>query len=214
MTEHNLFDEVQADLERQKLEALWKKYGIWIAVAALGIVLATAGSTAYRSWRVDRDQKLTSGLLDVSKTDADVAKGIDGLQKFADQNAGTVHADMALIRAGMLAVDKGDKVKAAGFFDKVANDAKADPAFRQLGELLSVQVQMDSGDAAALTARLQPLTEEREPWRYSALEAQGYLALRTHDTAKARQIFAELSQDARAPQSIAARAADILRSLN
>jgi hypothetical protein len=50
MTEHNLFQEVQDDLERQKLEAMWKRYGGWLIAAALAIVLATAGSTAYRSW--------------------------------------------------------------------------------------------------------------------------------------------------------------------
>ncbi|MGB9152396.1 MAG: tetratricopeptide repeat protein [Alphaproteobacteria bacterium] len=214
MTEHNLFAEVQADLERQKLEALWKKYGIWVVVVALGIVLATAGSTAYRSWNTERNERLTSGLMDASKSDTDAAKGIELLQKFADENPGTHQGDFALLRAGALAVDQNDKIKAIGFFDAVAQDSKADPAFRQLGDLLSVQTQMDNGDPTMLSARLQPLTEELAPWRFSALEAQGYLALRAGDKAKARQIFADLSQDARAPQSIGARATDILRSLN
>jgi len=214
MTEHNLFQEVQADLERQKLEALWKQYGIWVAIVALGIVLATASSTAYRSWKTERDQQLTTGLLAATKANTDLAKSIDELQKFVDANPTTGHADIALLHAGALAVDQGDKTKAAAFFDKVANDTNADPAFRQLGDLLSVQVQMDNGDPTILAARLQPLTEERAPWRYSALEEQGYLALRAGDKAKARQIFADLSQDARAPQSIGARASDILRSLN
>lgn len=214
MTEHNLFEEVQADLERQKLEALWKQYGLWVIIVALGIVLATASSTAYRSWKTQRDQHLTAGLLAASKSDPDLGKSISALQKFADENPGTNHADIAWLHAGALAAEQGDKTKAAGFFDKAANDNTADPAFRQLGDLLSVQVQLDSGDPAALSARLQPLTEERAPWRYSALEEQAYLALRAGDKAKARQIFSDLSQDARAPQSIGARASDILRSLN
>jgi hypothetical protein len=181
---------------------------------ALGVVLATASSTAYRSWNMARNQRLTSGFFDASKPNADIAKSIDSLQKFAEENTGVHQADFALLRAGALAVDQNDKVKAAGFFDQVANNDKADPAFRQLGELLSIQVQLDGGNPTALAARLQPLTEERAPWRYSALEAQGYLALRAGDNAKARQIFSDLSQDARAPQSIGARATDILRSLN
>ena len=214
MTEHNLFQEVKEDLERQKLEALWKQYGAWVALLALGIVLATASSTIYRSWKTEHDQRLTTELLAAGKTDSEPAKNMAALLKFADENEQTGHAAFALLRAGALAADQNDKAKAVEFFDKVANDDKADPAFRQLGSLLSVEAQLDSGDVVALTLRLQPLTEERAPWRYSALEDQAYLALRAGDVAKARQIFTDLSQDARAPQKIAARATDILRSLN
>lgn len=214
MTEHNLFDEVQSDLERQRLEALWKQYGLWVIIAALGIVLATASSTAYRSWKTTHDQRITAELLAANKMGMDEAKGIDQLEKFARGNPDTNFASLALLHAAALAGDQGDKAKAAALYDKVAADQKADPALRQLGDLLSVQAQLDSGDPAALSARLQPLTAEGQAWRYSAMEEQAYLALRAKDTAKARQIFTDLSQDARAPKSIASRATDILRSLD
>jgi hypothetical protein len=214
MTENNLFQEVQEDLERQKLEALWKKYGFWVVVAALGIVVATASSTAYRSWHADHEQRLTAELLSASKSTADAATNIDSLQKFAADNAGSGQADLALLRAGALAADKDDKAAAVKAFDQVASDTKADPAFRQLGTLLSVRAQLDNGDPAALSARLQPLTAEDAAWRFSALEDQAYLALRAGDKDKAKQIFTDLSQDARVPEGIAARATDILRSLD
>ena len=70
MTENNLFQEVQEDLQRQRWENLWKQYGVWIGIAALVIVMATAGSTYYRSWKVERDQRLTSGLLEVNSLPA------------------------------------------------------------------------------------------------------------------------------------------------
>jgi hypothetical protein len=214
MTENNLFEEVQADLQRQRFEDLWKQYGIWVGVAALVVVLSTAGSTAYRSWRAERDQHLTAGLLTATKAEADAAKSIDGLQKFATDNAGSNQADFALLKAGALAAEQNDAAKAVLMFDKVAQDAKADPAFRQLGDLLSVQVQMDTGDAAMLSERLEPLSAAHGAWRFSALEEQGYLALRLGNKDKARRIFTDLSQDAGAPQTLAARASDILRSLN
>ena len=214
MTEDNLFAEVQEDLERQKLEALWKKFGPFIVAAALAIVVATASTTSYRSWKAEREQDLTARLLEASKPDAASADKIAALQKFADENQGVTQTDLALLQAGSLAAEQGDKAKAAGLFDRVANDGNADPAFRQLGALLSVQTQLDNGDPVALAARLAPLTEEKAAWRYSALETQAYLALRTGDKAKARQIFTDLSQDARTPHSISTRATDILRSLD
>jgi hypothetical protein len=214
MSEHNLFQEVQEDLERQKLEALWKKYGPLIIIAALGIVISTASSTAYRSWKADRDRRVTTALLSATRASADASKNIDSIQKFADENAGSNEASMALLRAGALALDAEDRLKAIQFFDKVAADAKADPAFRQLGELLSVQAQLDSGTPAELSARLQPLTAGDAAWRYSALEAQATLALRAGERKKAEDIFSELSKDPHAPRSLAARASDLLRTLN
>lgn len=214
MTELNIFQEVKEDLERQKLEALWKKYGIWVIVAALGVVVATASSTSYRSWKAGHDRQATSALLSATQGVSDAGKSIEMLQKFADGHAGVGLSDLALLHAGALAVDQNDKAKAIPLFDKVAADAKADPAFRQLGDLLSVRAQLDSGDAAAMSARLQPLTVEGAAWRFSALEDQGYLALRAGDKAKAKQIFTDLSQDSRAPQGISTRASDLLRSLN
>jgi len=214
MTEHNLFDEVKEDLERQRLENLWKQYGGWVVILALGIVLATASSTAYRSWKAEQSQKITAQLMDATRPGLEGAQSIELLQKFTAAHPNAGQAVFAYLRAGALAAEANDKAKAVGFFDQAAGDTHADPAFRQLGDLLSVQAQLDSGDAAALSARLQPLTEEGQTWRYSALETQAYLALRQNDTAHARQIFTQLAQDARVPPTIAARATDILRSLN
>jgi hypothetical protein len=214
MTNENLFQEVKEDLERQKLEALWKKYGFWIIIAAVGVVLSTASSTAYRSWKADHEARLTASYLSAARGLPDTAKNIEALQKFAGENAKEGHAAFALLRAGALALNRGDKMKAVEFFDKEASDTHANRAFSQLGALLSVQAQLDSGAPAELSSRLQPLLAADSAWRFSALELQAYLLLRQGDKPKAQRIFTDLSQDTRAPRSIAARATDILRTLN
>lgn len=212
MTDPNFFQEIQEDLERQKLQALWKKYGFWIILTAVGIVLSTASSTAYSAWKARHQQAVTMAHLSAERSAS--GKSLDVLQSFAAQNKGESQSSMALLRAGSLALNQGDQAKAISFFEEVAGDAKIDPAFRQLGALLSVQAQLDSGDPAKLSERLNSLVEKDAPWRFSARETQGYLALRAGDKAKAEKIFADLSQDAQAPQSLAARASDVLRTLN
>ncbi|MDR3449198.1 MAG: tetratricopeptide repeat protein [Alphaproteobacteria bacterium] len=214
MTEHNLFQEIQEDLERQRYEALWQRYGIWVIAAALVAVIGTAGTNAYQAWQSGHNEKVTSGYIDAAKPGKDTAESIAKLESFAASQSGATQADFALLRAGALAAQKDDATTAVKLFDQVASDTRADSAFRQLGDLLSVRMQMDKGDAATLIARLQPLTAPDAPWRYSALEDQGYLALRVGDTAKARGVFTTISQDSAAPSAIQARSTDILRSLN
>ncbi len=211
----NLFQEVQEDLERQKLEAFWKNYGFWIVLAAVGIVLSTATSTAYRSWKTDRNQKITAAYLTaIENSSEDTTKNLEDMQKFVDKNAGTTAAALAVLHAGAAALDREDKKMAQEYFDKIATDTKVAPALRQLGELLSVKTQLDTGDAAKLSARLQPLTADNAAWKYSASEADAYLAFRAGDKNKAKNILTSLSQDPRAPQSLSARALNLLQTLN
>jgi hypothetical protein len=210
----NLFQEVQEDLERQKLEAFWKKYGIWIIVAALGIVISTATSTTYRQWTANKNQRITAEFLSATKDKADTKTLLESLEKFAAENASSKEAAIALLRAGAAAYDADDKAKAIELFDKVSTDAKAYESFRALGSLLSVQAQLDSGDPIKLSQKLEPLTAEGSVWRYTALEMDGLLAIRAGDKDKAKKVFTTLSRDQNAPRSLASRAADVLRTLD
>jgi hypothetical protein len=211
--DHNLFQEIDEDLDRQKVEAFWKKYGVWVIVAALGLVVSTASSTAYRSWKAGHEQRLTSELIASSQSD-EAAKSIDALQAFAAENKGETLAAIALLRAASFAAEHKDTAKAIVLYDSLAEQPKADPAFRQLAALLSVKAQLDGGDFKLLEARLQPLTAPGAPWRYSAQEALATLALRAGDKAKAKTIYATLARDTQAPPSLASRASDILRIMD
>lgn len=212
MTEHNIFQEIQDDLERQKWADLWKRYGMLVVAAAIAIIAGTAGITAWHSWRADKNQQATAGLLSVMRAESgDETKQIDALQDFAQKNHGVTQAAFAQFHAAELAAKNGKSDQAIQIYDGLAKDNSVDPAFRQLADLMSVRMQLDVGVPADLQKRLQPLMEEKAPWRLTAMEYSGYLALRAGNKEKAKQIFTDLSQNAAAPQSMGARAADMLR---
>ena len=214
MTDPGLIREVDDDLERQRLNDMWRRFGPLVIVAALLIVCGTAGYTAWHSWRVEGDQQATAGLLAATeKADAPPAAQIDALEKFAHSAAGKPQAVLAQLTAANLAARQGDKAKAMQIYDAVAQDDQADTAFRQFATLLSVEAQMDSAAPAALRARLQGLTGADQPWHYTAQEDDGYLALKAGDRAAAREIFTALSQDANAPPTLNTRAGEIARWL-
>ncbi len=214
MTHENLFKEVEDDLERQRYEDLWKRYGIWVAAAALALVFGTAGYNFWQGHTQEVHQQATGKLTEIlAQNKAEPAKQIEALENFAASSKGTTQATFAQLHAAAEAAKNDKKDQAIKIYDAVAADEKADHAFRQLADLLSVQLQLDSGDTAALQKRLQPLMGDKEPWRFSALEYSGYLALRSGDKIKAKELFTRLSQDASAPKSLSARAADMVRFL-
>jgi hypothetical protein len=214
MTQENIFKEIEEDLERQKYEDLWKRYGIHVIAAALAIVLGTAG---YNFWsdHVSKAHQSATGELEqiLGETKADQAKQVQALQDFAERNQGQAQSAIARLHAAAVAARQEKKDEAIHIYDSVAADSKADTAFRQLADLLSVEIQIDSGDVAQLLTRLQPLITDQAPWRFTAMEYSGYLALRAGDKVKAKQLFTDLSQNATVPESLRDRAADILRLL-
>ena len=82
-----------------------------------------------------------------------------------------------------------------------------------MATVLSVMLQVDKGDPATLTARLDPLTGNDEPYRFVALELKAVIALRDGRREDARQIYADLADDAAAPQTLRARAAEMASAL-
>jgi len=215
MTDHNLFQEVEDDLERQRFEALAKRYGPWVVAAALIIIVATAGITSWRSWQLSKNQEATAGLIHATaQPGSDSGQLMAAEESFALKNPGTSQAALAEIDAAGLAAKAGNNDRAVQLYDEVAKDQKVDPALRQLADLFSVRTQMDSAAPAALKKRLEPLQDEKAPWHFLAREYQGYLALKLGDKAEARKIFTDLAQNAEAPRTLSARAADMLRFIS
>lgn len=208
MSHSSLLQEIEEDLQRQKYEALWKRYGRYVIGAALAIVLGTAAVTSWRNHTLAQHQAATSGLLNIVNDKAlDKDKKVAALETFAAANPKASQATLARFRAAAIALKDGKTAEAMAQYDKIAADDDAEPLFRELANLLAVQAQLDDGDPAALQARLQPLLASDAAWRFTAKEYSAHLALRVGDKAKAKQLFDELTQpDAEIPATLAQRA--------
>jgi len=218
MADHNLFQEIEEDLQRQKIEALWKRYGNYVIAGALAIVLMTAAITSWKAYKVRTEQAATAGILDILATtatgeNADRTKEITALEDFAKSRGGTSQAVLARFYAASIAVDKEKRDEALTMYNALANDTAIEPHFRELADLMAVQLQFDRADPAVLQARLQPLLKD-SAWSHSAKEMSAHLALKAGDKEKAKQLFNELTQEKGTSTSILQRAADMLRWLN
>lgn len=218
MTNENLFQEIQEDIERQKLEDFWKRYGKLTMACCVALVLGTAGASAWREWKTQQNQKATAELAAIMAENAsspdrlsDPAKRVMAFDNFAQAEKGRAQATIAALHAAAMFAREGQKEEARKRYEDMSSDAQIDAVFRQYAALMAVMLQMDSADPAEMGKKLEPLATEDAPWRYSAREAQGYLALHMGDKAKAEKIFSALAQDAGAPRTLAARAADMQR---
>ena len=71
--------------------------------------------------------------------------------------------------------------------DGLAAGGGGDPILRDLGTLLAVEQQLDTGDPATLTQQLEPLAAAGAPWRNQARELLALVAIRAGELDEARE---------------------------
>lgn len=205
----DIFREVDEDLRRDRAEHVFKKYGGYMVAAGVVLVAGTGGYTAWRNWQQSKQQQDTASLVAaISQTAQGPEKGIEALAAYA----GTADARMAALaqfNAAALLVRQGKSADAATVYDGIAGNGAVDPVYRDLATLQAAMQRLETGDPSQLAAKLQPLTVEASPWRFTARELTAVLAVRSGDKDKARGLFQQLADDQQAPSGVRSRAADL-----
>jgi hypothetical protein len=206
----DIFNEVDEELRREKLEKLWKKYGSWLVAAAVAVVAVSGGTVLFRNWQEEQRVAQTAAIgeqvraLRAGPNEA-AAKAMTALTGELD-GGGQL---LARLYAGGLQTSIGDKAQGAAFYAAIMNDASVDPAWRDAARFLSAFTQLDTGEPAALMTTLEPLTQDGNAWRHLAREATALLAWRAGDSTKALALAEALSKDADAPQALQTRATEL-----
>lgn len=212
----DIFDEVAEDLRAERNRRLVRRYGGFVAIAA---VLVVAGVGGYEGWAQytarQSDRQAAIYLAAQSLADgpqASRAQSIPGFEQLSkDGNPG--YRTLSRLREAALKSDASDLPGALALWDQIAADDGADPILRGLANLQWATHQIDKGDPALVSARLLPLTVEGGAWRTLAQEGQAMLAIRQGQTDVARETLKRLAADATAPDGVRGRAGGLLQRL-
>ncbi|KAA0581329.1 tetratricopeptide repeat protein [Azospirillum sp. B21] len=205
----DIFREVDEDLRRDRAEHLFKKYGGAMIAAVVLIVAGTGGYSFWRHWQAQKKEEQTAALVTaIAQSAQGPEKGVEALAAFAG-SANPSLAAIAQFNAAALMIRQGKPAEAATVYDGIAGNGSVPAEYRDLATLLAVMQRTDGGDPAQLTAKLQPLTADGSPWRFTARELTAVLAVRAGDTEKARTLFKQLADDQQAPSGVRSRAADL-----
>ncbi|HYF89854.1 tetratricopeptide repeat protein [Azospirillum sp.] len=205
----DIFREVDEDLRRDRAEHLFKKYGGAMIAAVVLIVAGTGGYSFWRHWQAQKKEEQTAALVTaIAQSAQGPEKGVEALAAFAG-SANPSLAAIAQFNAAALMIRQGKPAEAATVYDGIAGNGSVSAEYRDLATLMAVMQRTDGGDPAQLTAKLQPLTADGSPWRFTARELTAVLAVRAGDTEKARTLFKQLADDQQAPSGVRSRAADL-----
>ena len=209
----DIFREVDEELRQERFEKLWQRYGKIVIGAAVAVVVSVAGFKAFEHYQTKQRETQSAQYAAAAKLLAE-GKKTEAAALFAglgkDGNAG--YAILSRFQQAAIKADTGDLAGAIKLYDALAADKDVDNALRQAAIIFSVSRQIDSGSAnrAALDSRLKPLMDKKNPWRHSANELSGLLALQAGDSAVARTRFTTIADDLQAPPQMRTRASQIL----
>ena len=210
----SLLREIDEELRQEKFAKLWQQYGKYVVAVAVILVTGVAGYQGWRNWdiktRMEQSDRFLAALDLRAANDLSAAR--QALAELA-ADAGKGYATLARFQEAAILAQSGDAKGAASAYRVLSADSSIPESFRHLAVIVGTFLELDQADPAELSGRVTPLTKADSPWRFSALEINGLLAVRSNDVTKAREIFAQLSADATAPQGVRGRAAEMLAIL-
>jgi len=210
----DIFQEVDEDVRRDRFAELWKRYGVFFIAACVAVVIATGGWVGYREWREAKRLELAEryrAAADLAQKNqpAQAAEAFGALAQDASGGYGV----LARLRLGAMLAESGDRAAASATYDRLASDAAVEKIYRDLATLLAAMLLADEAPGAEIDRRLEPVLGADNPWRHSAREVKGLVALREGRAEAARQAFQALVDDAEAPGAVRGRAQQLLQAI-
>lgn len=213
MSDDNIFREVDEDLRREQMAALWDKYGVYVLGVAALIIVVVAGYNIY-TWRMETRAAETgeafheaSRLIGENKT-VEASAALAKLLK----SSGDGYRALANLEMAALDVKAGRKAEAIELYDKVSRGAP-DPILRDFAKIQATSLLLDEAGADEIRKRVGGLNTDKNPWRHSAQELLGLAAFRSGEKAESEKIFSQILGDPSAPAEIRRRAEVMLALL-
>lgn len=209
----DIFREIDEELRRENLLKLWSRYGKYVIVGVVLVLLIAGGIAGWRSHEAS-ERRAQSSRYSAALALVREGKTADASRLFAAlAQEGGGYGLLASFEEAELLARNGDRKGTVAAYDRLAASSGIDREFRDLAVLLSVTHGLPDDDPKVAIERLQRLTENGNPWRASALELTAAAKLKAGDRNGALDIYKSLADDLSAPQRLRARAAEMAAAL-
>jgi hypothetical protein len=201
----DIFQEVDEEVRRERLQQLWDRYGHFAIAACVLIVLAVGGWRGYQWWEA-KQAAIASAKFDAAAQLAESGKYAEAQTAFAeiakDGTAG--YRSLARLREAAALAEKDVKAAVAAY-DALAADAAFGQPLRDLAVIRAGLLLVDTTPLAEMTRRLEPATAATAPFRHTARELLALSAWRNGDMAAVKRWSETISNDVETPADVRMR---------
>ena len=199
--------EVKEEIDRERLENIWKQYG-GLIVGAAALILVTVLAVQFWNWSV-RQQEEKAGLAYQNALDLVYDKKLDkAVPAFEEieKDAPAGYAALADLQLAASLLEEGKTAEAQAKYEELAKNSSADALFTGFAQLQAAALQLGKADFTEMENRLNDLIKDENPWRFNAMELLGAAAVGTKQYAKARELFEKILTAENTPPAMRQRA--------
>ncbi|QOZ25517.1 tetratricopeptide repeat protein [Bradyrhizobium sp. CCBAU 51753] len=202
-----LFDEVDEEVRRERLQKLWDKYSLHIIALAILIVAGVGGWRGYEYLEAKKAAE-AGAAFDRAAELSEQNKHAEAEAAFADLAAKAPTGYRNLARLRMAAeVATRDQPAAAKLYDEIAADRSVGGPEQDLARIRAAQLVMDTATYPNMLQRLEATaTAKDSTFRHTAREMLALSAWRANDATAARQWLDQIANDGDTPPSLRSRA--------
>ena len=203
----SFIEEVTEEVRRDRLFALFRKYG-WIGVV---VVLGIVGGAGWTEWRSAQAEAKAEAFGDAVLDALDLGAPADRVAAL-----GTIPTDGAqtAVLQLLLASDPvGDRAATLAALEALAADESQPPSYRDLAVLRRVVVAGADLPLADRRAALDPIAAPGRPYRTMALEQLAYILVEEGRNDEAITALTALISDQEAPGGVRSRAQEMIVAL-
>ena len=203
----SFIDEVTEEVRRDRLFAIFRKYG-WIG--ALLVVLIVGGA-AWNEWNNAQQRERAEAFGDAMLDSLDLGAPADRKAAIAGI---PVNGSQIAVQALMLASDPStDTAGALAALDGLIGDPSQPEVYRDLAVLRRVIIAGGQAPLADRRVALEGIAAPGRAFRALALEQLAYLLIEEAKVADAIAAFSALMQDQEAPEGLRRRAGQMITAL-
>jgi hypothetical protein len=201
----DIFQEVDEEVRRERLQRLWDRYGVYFIALAVLIVVGVGAFRGYQYWQNKRAAE-AGAQFEQASTLAEQGKHAEAqtaFEKIAGEGPSGYRVLAQLRAASELA--NTDAKAAVAAYDAIAADNSLEQGLRDLAALRAGMLLVDTAPLDEMRRRLEPLSEPGRTFRHSAREMLALSAWRNNDVTTAKRYVDMVNDDPETPQGVRSR---------
>ncbi len=202
----DIFQEVDEEVRRERLNKLWQRYGYYIIAACLLVVVAVGAWRGYEWWETKKAAE-AGAAFEQAVILAEDGKHQEAEAAFAKLATDGTAGYRLLARLREAAeLGRTDRKAAMKAYDEIAADRSVGQVIQDLATLRAGFLLVDGSSYGDMRARLEPLAAPDRAFRHSARELLALSAWKGGDMGAARQWTDMIITDPQTPSGARSRA--------
>jgi len=202
----DIFQEVDEEVRRERLQKLWQRYGNFAIAGCVLIVVAVGAWRGYDWWQ-NKMAGESSAAFEAAVALAEAGKHPEAEAAFAKLAADGTAGYRTLARLREAAeLARSDKNAAVKAYDAIAADKSAGQVIADLAALRAGYLLVDTAPYSEMRTRLEPLTATDRSFHHGARELLALSAWKSGDMTAARQWTDMIITDPQTPEGARSRA--------